>query len=65
MVKQRQDEGVAYNNIALSRIKLSNALEAALADGREDEADTCREKLAKVRLARGQEGSGGMTGLPR
>lgn len=49
MVKQRQDEGVAYKNTALSRIKLSNSLEAAIAEGREDEADFCREQLAKVR----------------
>lgn len=48
MVKQRQDEGVAYKNTALSRIKLSNSLEAAIAEGREDEADFCREQLAKV-----------------
>lgn len=48
MVKQRQEEGVAYKNIALARIKLSNALEAALAEGREDEADIFRERLAKV-----------------
>lgn len=48
MVKQRQEEGVAYKNTALSRIKLSNSLEAAMAEGREDEADFCREQLAKV-----------------
>lgn len=48
MVKQRQDEGVAYQNTALSRIKLSNSLDAAIAEGREDEADFCREQLAKV-----------------
>ena len=48
MVKQRQDEGLAYKNTALSRIKLSNSLEAAIAEGREDEADFCREQLAKV-----------------
>lgn len=50
MVKQRQEEGVAYKNTALSRIKLSNSLEAAIAEGREDEADFCREQLAKVRV---------------
>lgn len=49
MVKQRQNEGVAFNNVALSRIKLTNSLEAAVAEGREDEADFCREQLAKVR----------------
>lgn len=49
MVNQRQKEGLAYNNTALSRIKLSNSLEAAIAEGREDEADFCREQLAKVR----------------
>lgn len=48
MVKQRQDEGAAFKNTALSRIKLSNSLEAAIAEGREDEADFCREQLAKV-----------------
>lgn len=48
MVKQRQDEGLAYKNTALSRIKLSNSLEAAIVEGREDEADFCREQLAKV-----------------
>lgn len=51
MVKQRQEEGVAYKNIALSRLKLSNSLEAALAENREDEADILREKLAKVGFA--------------
>lgn len=49
MVKQRQSEGVAFKNMALSRIKLTNSLEAAVAEGREDEADFCREQLAKVR----------------
>lgn len=49
MVKQRQDEGVAFNNIGLSRIKLGNSLEAAIAEGRQDEADIFREQLAKVR----------------
>ena len=49
MVKQRQGEGVAYKNTALSRIKLSNSLEAAIVEGREEEADFCREQLAKVR----------------
>ncbi|CAN0040624.1 unnamed protein product, partial [Ectocarpus fasciculatus] len=48
MVKQRQSEGVAFKNMALSRIKLTNSLEAAVAEGREDEADFCREQLAKL-----------------
>lgn len=49
MVKERQKDGVAYKNIALSRITLSNSLEAAIANGKEEEADFCREQLAKVR----------------
>lgn len=49
MVKERQKDGVAFKNIALSRITLSNSLEAAIANGKEDEADFCREQLAKAR----------------
>lgn len=59
MVKQRQEEGVAYKNIALSRIKLTNSLDAALEEGRQDEADILREKLAKVRVPPSQTELGG------
>lgn len=49
MVQERQKDGVAFKNIALSRITLSNSLEAAIANAKEEEADFCREQLAKVR----------------
>ena len=48
MVSERRKEGSAFKNVALSRITLSNSLEAAIVNGNEEEADFCRVQLAKA-----------------
>ncbi|CAM9801543.1 unnamed protein product [Discosporangium mesarthrocarpum] len=48
MVRQREDEGTAFKNIALGRLRLTNQLEAAVERGDDDAADKCREQLAKL-----------------
>ncbi|CAM9934206.1 unnamed protein product [Choristocarpus tenellus] len=50
MVSRREDDGSAYKNIALGRIKLTNLLDAAEDRGDQDAADKYRVLLAKVRL---------------